>query len=529
MPEPAWRQSAWAEIGGPWDVAVIGGGITGAGILRLAVNMGLRALLVEQNDFAWGTSSRSGKLVHGGLRYLKQGQIGVTRHSVRERERLIREAPGLVEPMEFLLPVYGGQGALRAAYRLGLGIYDLLAGRKTRRSLSREDFAGAVPAVDARRLEGGLGYQDARADDARMVLRLIFEAAADGGRALNYAPVTDLLLAKSGRVCGIVVQDRLTGKTAEVMAGVVINSTGAWADRLRLRLGRAPVIRPLRGSHLVFSRRSLPLDPGVSFLHPRDRRPVYVFPWEGVTLVGTTDLDCTGDLDADPSILPGEKEYLLEAVHRFFPALNPREGELLSSFTGIRPVVGSGKKDPSREARDMLVVDDEGLLTVTGGKLTTFRLLALRALAAAGDRLPIDLSALEKKRVYRENDPAQVEISGPWLRLAGRYGRMARRLAEEAAAGDLEEIPGTVYLWAELKHAARHEMAVHLEDLMLRRLRLGLVLPDGGAGLLERVKGIVCPAMGWDEAGWRDECARYLEVWRRAYSPGGEGGSGGAG
>lgn len=524
MADPTWREEVWQKITGPWDILVIGGGITGAGILRLATDMGLKTLLVDRNDFAWGTSSRSGKLVHGGLRYLRQGQFNVTRHSVNERERLLQEAPGLVDPLDFLLPVYSGQGRLRAAYRLGLGIYDLLAGRRTRHWLSRDGFLKQVPVIAGQGLEGGLGYQDAYTDDARMVLRLIFEAVSDGGLALNHAPVCDLLFDGSGRVNGAVIRDRASGRSAEVSARVVINATGAWADKLRGKLGRSPVIRPLRGSHLIFSRRRLPVDRGVSFLHPRDRRPLYVIPWEGVTLLGTTDLDCHTDLDVEPSILPAETDYLLEAARRTFPGLNLRDRDIMGSFSGVRPVVGSGRQDPSKESRDMLVIDEGGLLTVTGGKLTTFRLLALRALAKAGKTLSFDRAALGKKRVYRQShfclpgDTVQ-----PGIRLAGRYGHSARQLAEEASDGEMGEIPGTVYLWAELKHAARHEMAVHLDDLLLRRLRLGLVLPDGGAVHLDRIKDIVCPAMGWDEARWREESVRYLTLWRQSCHPGGKG------
>lgn len=523
-----WRQEAWKKIAGPWDVLVIGGGITGAGILRMATDLGLKALLVEYNDFAWGTSSRSGKLVHGGLRYLKQGQVNVTRHSVGERDRLLREAPGLVNVLEFLLPFYSGQGRLRASYRLGLGIYDLLAGRKTRRSCSPGELSGQVPVLASEGLRGGFGYQDAYTDDARLVLRLILEAVADGGEALNYAPVTGLLFDRSGRVSGAAVRDRVTGDTAEVEAKVVINATGAWADNLRGRIGRSPVIRPLRGSHLVFPAARFPLACGVSFLHPRDGRVLYVIPWEGVTLAGTTDLDGGSGLDEEPAIMPGEQDYLLSALRKMFPSLKLEENHIIASFTGVRPVVGSGKKDPSKESRDMLVMDENGLLTVTGGKLTTFRLMAIKALEAAGTRLAFNRKVLGTKRTYRENSFSFPEgdaggSPGGYGRLAGRYGEKASQLLAESAEEDRLEIPGSVYLWAELKHAARHEMAVHLDDLLLRRLRLGLVLPQGGAGLLDRIGEIVRPAMGWDRDVWREECGRYLEIWRRACRPGGKG------
>jgi len=518
------RASLWPEIEGPWDVLIIGGGITGAGILRLASLAGLKALLVEQHDFSSGTSSRSSKLVHGGLRYLRQGHFRVTRQSVAERERLIREAPGLVYPLDFLLPVYQGQGGRRAAYRLGLYLYDLLAGRKTRFSLSRREFACRVPALGSAGLEGGLGYQDALADDARLVLRLIFESLAAGGRAINYACAKTLLFDSSGSVCGAVIADQASGATAEARARVVINAAGAWVDQIRGRLGRPPVIRPLRGSHLVFPHRALPVNQGITFPHPRDRRPVFVLPWEGVTLVGTTDLDQRSGLAADPVISAGERDYLLSALEAYFPDLRPAAQNIMATFCGIRPVVGGGHRNPSRETRDMLILDERGLLTVTGGKLTTFRLLALKALAAAGKRLNLDAADLAAKAVYTPPGASLLPGTGTEEgRLYGRYGPAARQLVEEAGAAEMRPIPGSPYLWAELKYAARHEMACHLDDLLLRRLRLGLLLPGGGAGLLDSLKEVILPAMGWDQHRWQAECARYLEIWNRSYSPTGKG------
>ncbi len=519
--EPEWRRKLWREIADPWDVLVIGGGITGAGILRVATDLGLKVLLLERNDFAWGTSGRSGKLVHGGLRYLKQGHINVIRDSVRERERLLREAPGLVEPVNFMLPVYEGQGGLRLAYRAGLWVYDLLAGRKSFQCLNRGDLLARVPEADRPGLREGFFYQDAGTDDARLVLRLILESVEDGGRALNYAGVEELLFSGGGsRVSGVVAGNRLTGETARITARVVINATGAWADNLRLRLGRSPFIRPLRGSHIIFPKARLPLKQGVNFFHPADGRPLYAFPWEGATLLGTTDLDQHGGLTEEPGITSGEKEYLLEAAGKTFPSLKLQGQDILSTFAGVRPVVGSGKKDPSKESRDMVVKDEGGLLTVTGGKLTTFRLLAIKALSVVADKLSIRRSELGKRRIYRQSLLNEYYGDNQILRrLAGRYGDGSRGLLTEVADGEGREIPGTVYFWAELKHVAKYEMAVHLDDLLLRRLRLGLVLPSGGAEFVGRIKDTVCPAMGWNESRWQEEWDNYLAVWRRAYSP----------
>lgn len=521
MPGSSWRQELFARITGPWDLVIIGGGITGAGVFREATSSGLRTLLLEQRDFAWGTSSRSGKLVHGGLRYLKQGQISTTRHSVRERERLLKEAPGLVEPLSFLLPISREKPFDKALFGAGLFFYDLLAGRKTHRYYHKDAALMLAPHIAQDHLRGCYCWEDAQADDARMVLRLIFESIADRGVALNYAGVEELLTDRSGRVASLVVTDQTTGQTAEVRAKAVINAAGAWSDRLRRQVGGQPVIRPLRGSHLVFPGWRLPVAQAVSYTHPADSRPIYVFPWEGITLVGTTDLDHPGDLDEEPAITSQEVEYLLNGVRAQFPGLEIRESDVIATFAGVRPVVGTGKKDPSKESREMFLLDESGLVTITGGKLTTFRLLALEAIRAVSSRLSLAVRGLTERRVFKE---ARVDLPGlrkPGLarRLAGRYGNSATLLVDEAPGVEFEEIPGTPYVWAELRHAAGHEYVVHLDDLLLRRVRLGLLLPDGGLQYAARMKAPVAAELGWDNERWEAEVRRYEQIWRKAYGP----------
>lgn len=520
MANDSWRHEVFDSLPGPWDLIIIGGGITGAGVFREATGLGLKALLLEQKDFASGTSSRSGKLVHGGLRYLKQGQINTTRHSVRERERLLREAPGLVEPLGFLLPISKKKPLDKLLYGAGLYFYDLLAGRKTHRYHRKDAALMLAPHISQEVLKGCYCWEDAQADDARMVLRLILETIADGGVALNYAEAAELLIDGSGEVTGVMVRDRETEKVVEVRARAVINATGAWSDELRRQVGGRPVIRPLRGSHLIFPGWRLPVAQAVSFTHPDDNRPVYVFPWEGITLVGTTDLDHSANLNDEPAITPQEKEYLLNAVKAQFPAFNLRESDVISTFAGVRPVAGTGKKDPSKESREMFLLKESGLVTITGGKLTTFRLLALEALKAVVPKLSLDVRALTERRVYKSS-AALPGVRNPGLarRLAGRYGNLAPSLVDESVSDELEEIPGTPYVWAELRHAARHERVVHLEDLLLRRVRLGLLLRDGGLQHTDRIKALVAPELGWGDRRWDEEIGRYGEIWRRAYGP----------
>lgn len=519
-----WRDRAWSQLNRPWDVIVVGGGITGAGIFREAIRLGLRALLVEQRDFGWGTSSRSSKLVHGGLRYLKQARLGLTRASVLERERLLKEGPGLVEPLGFLLAIYRGDWPGRWTFDLGLSIYDLLALQWSHQFYEAEDFRMLAPRIAPAGLTGGFHYGDAQTDDARLVLRLIREGVAAGGCALNYVAAEEVLL-DQGRVVGVRLRDDAPGspRRAEARAGVVINATGAWADRLRGQVGGPARIRPLRGSHLIFPAWRLPLAQAVTFPHPLDRRPVFIFPWEGAILLGTTDVDHDRPLDAEPGISPAEVAYLMAAVEALFPSLGLTLDDVLSTFAGVRAVIDTGKADPSQESRDHVVWEENGLLTVTGGKLTTFRLIALDVLKAVRHRLP-ETPPLDGETPVLDPGPPELELPAAGdldetarRRLLGRYGAEAPALVAAAAAGELTPVPGTQTLWAELRWAARAEGVVHLDDLLLRRVRVGLLLPQGGAALLPQIRAICQPELGWDDGRWAAEAAAYQTLWGRHY------------
>ncbi|MBM4458429.1 MAG: glycerol-3-phosphate dehydrogenase/oxidase [Chloroflexi bacterium] len=525
---PNYRDHIWSQLSRPWDIIVIGGGITGAGILREATRLRLRALLVEQRDYAWGTSSRSSKLVHGGLRYLKEGRVRLTRAAVRERERLLDEGAGLIDPLGFLLATYKGDRPGRWTYSAGLTIYDLLALQWSHRRYSAEDFRMLAPHIAADRLKGGFRYGDAQTDDARLVLRVIQEALAAGGAALNYV-CAETVLCTAGQATGVRLRDRVANRTVEANGRVIVNATGAWADRLRTQVGAKSRIRPLRGSHLIFPARRLPIAQAISFLHPLDRRPVFIFPWEGIVLVGTTDVDCDGRfddglacLDVEPAISPDEAAYLMAAVEAEFPALGLALDDVIATFAGVRPVIGTGKADPSREARDHVVWEENGLLTVTGGKLTTFRRIALDALKAIRHRWP-ELPKLNGKLPVL--DPVDVALPGAETldesqrrRLLGRCGASAPSLVAAARPGELAPIPGTPTLWAEVRWAARAEGVVHLDDLLLRRVRLGLLLPGGGEAILPAVRAICQQELGWDDDRWEAERATYLALWRRCYS-----------
>lgn len=366
------REEILAELKKPWDIIVVGGGITGAGVFREGARAGFRCLLLEQRDFAWGTSSRSGKMVHGGLRYLAQGQIKTTWHSVREREKLLREYAGMVESMGFLVPYYEFDRLTPYLLGAGLTVYDLMAFRYDHSQLDAVNFVMQIPAIDSHGLTGGVRFRDARTDDARLVLRVIQEGESLGGVALNYVKVEEVCKDKTGRVQGVALRDEVSKENVEVRGQLVINATGVWADELRSQMGRSPRMRRLRGSHLIFPSWRFPLAQALSFFHPADNRSVYVLPWEGITLVGTTDVDHEHSLAEEPHISYSEGEYLLEGVRTNFPSLNLTAKDILSTFSGVRPVINTGKANPSKESRDHVIWNDNGLVTVTGGKMTTF-------------------------------------------------------------------------------------------------------------------------------------------------------------
>lgn len=518
------REAAWKRLSDGWDLIVIGGGITGAGVMREAVRAGLRVLLLEQNDFASGTSSRSSKLVHGGLRYLNNLQLRMTWRAVHERDLLLREGRGLIEPLPFIMPTYETGRLPGWMLEIGLYIYGWMDGRwRIHQGYDPQAVQVLSPGLAGDHLTGAFRFYDAQTDDARLVLRVIREGVKDGhGVALNYARVETLVRDEDGQVIGVRVRDRETRRVYEARAAAVINATGAWADDLRVQVGGQPSIRRLRGSHLIFRQDRLPVFQAISFAHPDDGRPVFLFPWQGVTLVGTTDMDHHSSLDQEPAISQEEVAYLLRAVRSYFPSYGLSERDVMTTFSGIRPVIHHGEMiAPSRESREHAIWHENGLLTVTGGKLTTFRCMALDALKRLRNRLP-QLAMLGDK--VSALDPLPELPSLPLglpadevLRLAARYGADILAMAGQVSAGERRRINGLPIRWLELRWAARHEAVCHLDDLLLRRVRLGLLVADGGARYLPRIRQLVQGELGWDNACWEQEVADYLERWRSHY------------
>jgi len=472
-----------------WDLIVIGGGITGAGVLLEAARQGRKVLLLEQQDFAWGTSSRSSKMVHGGLRYIAQGEVRLTRDALRERERLLRDLPGLVERADYLFPLRQGQFPGRWPMTAVLSLYDFLAGIRDHRFMPTAEVLQRVPGLDQKGLRGAMSYTDALTDDCRLVVRCLLEAARLGGQSLNYARATGVT--RSNGRTRVSVSDLHSGVQTTLDAGVVINATGAWANHLG---GAGQRIRPLRGSHLFVDPARLPVADCLTVMHPRDGRPVFVFPWEGVTCVGTTDLDHGDSLDQEARASGAEVDYLLELINGQFPHVGLGREDILSTMAGVRPVIASGDgKDPSKERRDHAVWQHDGVVSVSGGKLTTFRLIALDALGVAGL-----LSPRDERRARRSNAP------------------LFRPLPEAPAQVD-HFLHGVQDDEALLRWILVNEAVVHLDDLLLRRTRLGLLRRDGGAGLQDLLASLTGELLGWDAQRWDQEWQRYASIRDRSY------------
>ncbi len=521
MEQPLTRSQLWSQLDQDWDLIVIGGGITGAGIFRRAVSGGFKTLLIEAADFSSGTSSKSSKLVHGGFRYLRNRQYDVTFESVRQREQLLRQAKNLVTPLGFVLS-YNKSSGHKKAFHLGVIMYDLMAPKWSHKHLSLEQLRASMPLLRPKDMEGAYLYYDARLDDSRMVLRLIEESVQDGGTALNYAKALRLLRQNNGQVCGVAIEDQSRQQlgTKEIFAKAVINATGPWTDELRSQLGKGERVRPLRGSHLVFSFDDLPLPHAVTLMHPKDGRAMFAIPWEGRTIFGTTDLDHFLPLEQEPYCTNQETEYMLEAVNAIFPDAHIDESLIISSFAGLRPIVRGDASDPSAESRAHLVLEEDGLVTITGGKLTIFEIMAEDTLKAALPLIDKPLSPIKEWFKQLDFDLLHSNLSSESADyLLGRYGESLERLLSQADPVDLAPVEDLFCHWAELPFNARHGMVEHLDDLLLRRTRLGLLLTNGGSQHFEKIRALVQLELGWTDLTWQAELTRYKQIYSQAYSP----------
>ncbi len=525
MLSPGWRQRAWRRLGEPLDLLVIGGGITGAGVFHQAALRGLRVALVEGGDFGSGTSSRSSKLVHGGLRYLKRMQLGITRTACRERDLLALRNPHLVAPVRFLYPAYEDDLTPGWQVDLGLSMYDhLTAMRHRHERIEAPGVPALVPEIHTRGLEFGLAYDDAVADDARLVLYVVLAGALAGGAPLSYARAEELLRGGDGRVGGALVRDLETGDTRECRASVVINATGVWCDEVRAMLGSArPRLRPSRGSHLLFPRERLALEVAVTALSPDDGRPVFAVPHPEGTLIGTTDLFHEGPL-GEPRPSKDESGYLLRFARHLFPGARLTRADVSGAFAGVRPILDSSASSPSAASREEAVWVEEGLVSTAGGKLTTYRATAVKVVDRAVEQLPeerrsetlpaAEASAVLPWRCHPEVAAAVREAGAPDEVAAAMVRRLGALALPVAAGGHPEDLApvaeGLDLCAAEVRGHLAWTGVVRLEDLLLRRARIGMWQPRRCLEIAPSLRSIVRRAAGWSVARWGKEL-RALE------------------
>ncbi len=538
------RADALAALPGePFDVLVIGGGITGAGVALDAASRGYSVALVEKGDYARGTSSRSSKLVHGGLRYLQNFDLGLVREALLERQLMAALAPHLVRPLPLIVPAFDGARPDRLV-GIGLNMYDVMAVDRIRRSPlgrrrardanldGREDWSPArhrvidgaevselVPALAARDPSGGYLFYDCQTDDVRLVLTVLAEAERFGAVPANRVEATAL----TGD--GALVRDVDSGETFAVRAANVVNATGVWADRLRPDElhdeAEVPVIRPSRGTHIVLPRALLRVNAG-AIAPARGGRTIFVLPWLGQTLVGTTDNDYDGDIE---QVRPAEADvsHLLDSLNEFFATtLGP--GDVAGAFAGVRPLISTGDPrksvDISRKAE--LYETSSGMVTITGGKLTTWRRMAKLAVDRIVERdgreapcrtheIPLGMAVDEAGLPRVEGVP-----DDSYAQLADRYGYAARDVLMLAAErGELAQpiLRGHPDLLAEAVYAARREQARSVGDVLLRRTRLALIgaraLCAPGEQAPERVAAAIADELGWDAGGQRAAAAAF--------------------
>jgi glycerol-3-phosphate dehydrogenase len=514
-----------------WDLVVVGGGVTGAGILLDAVSRGMRAALIEQTDIAAGTSSRSSRLIHGGLRYLEQFHIGLVREALAERARLLDLAPHLVSLRPLVFPLYGLPFATRAFYGAGIGFYDAL-GSARRGGFSRHLGVKAtrelVPSIRPEGLHGSIVYHDGTEDDARYVLAVTRTAVGLGGLPVTRVRADGLAL-EGGRAAGILAHDLLGDEDLRIRAKRVIDATGVWAARTDSPFGGARMV-PSLGSHLVVPRERIPMKHGMAIRVPG--KVAFVVPWPDFWIIGTTDAPYEGSPDR-PSASRAEVDRLLDIVNTVL-AVDLTTDDIVGTFAGLRPLVGEaqdgGTVKVSREHK--VAVDRTGLVRIGGGKYTTYRLMARDAVDAAlgpdavrrpsataelllvGAASRAVLSGLAD-RISRDTGLTSEQAT----RLVARHGTEALAVVELGRALDLLRplVPDRPFLEAEVVWAVRTEMALSLDDVLSRRFRLSTEMRDRGESIAPRVASLIGAELGWDAARQASEIERYLAVARREY------------
>jgi glycerol-3-phosphate dehydrogenase len=496
-----------------FDLLVIGGGITGCGIAYEAASRGLAVALVDKADFAWGTSSRSSRLVHGGVRYLEHGHIHLVFESSAQRHALLRLAPHLVRPLEFTWPVY--EGARISRWKLGAGLfaYDALALFRNvarHRRLSHDAVLQREPALQSAGLKGGASYFDAATDDARLTLGNALGAAETGAVLVNHATVSRLIV-DQGRASGAVVEDGLGRRTVEVRARTVVNATGPWSDELRALDGdSSSAVRGSKGAHIAVPRARLGNRSAVTMISPDDGRVLFALPAGGLSIVGTTENDTRASPD-NVRASHDDVRYLLAAANWFFPTADLDEGNVVSAWAGIRPLVAHDAINPGVLSREHAIQSSEhGVVSITGGKLTTYRVMARdvvesifgRSRTGGGPRMisrPLPGGDFESLPDLVGHIAAATRDAALAEHLASSFGTRWEDVWAEMR-GDTDRIVAELpYTYGELRYCARAEMAETLGDLLVRRTHLAFETRDHGLGVASSVARAVAPALGWDE------------------------------
>ncbi|MGC1474385.1 MAG: glycerol-3-phosphate dehydrogenase/oxidase [Terriglobales bacterium] len=517
----------------PWDIIVVGGGATGVGVAIDAASRGYDVLLLEQSDFGKGTSSRSTKLAHGGVRYLEQGNIGLVMEALKERGLLLQNAPHIVHDLAFVVPNYDWWEA--PFYGLGLKLYQLLAGKYgfgVSRILSREETLKHLPTLKTEGLRGGAVYYDGQFDDARLLIHMVATAFEQGAALLNYVEVTGLTKDAQGFVDGISARDSETGNECRASAKVVVNATGAFSDLLRLKAepSATPMIVPSQGIHLVFASSFLQGDSAVMVPHTSDGRVLFAIPWHGHTLVGTTDTP-VAEATLEPVAMEQEIEFILATAGQYL-AKAPTRDDVLSVFAGIRPLVRatgvtSGVSNTSALSRDHVIhIDRSGLVTVCGGKWTTYRRMAEDCVdqAATLAQLPEKPCVTHQLRIHGSPDASKEDASRedsakedaakefPSLSVYGSDAYQIRKLIETDPRLGEPLHTALPYLRAEVVWAARHEMARTVEDTLARRTRALFLNARAALAMAPAVADLMASELGWDEPTKAKQLAAFREV-----------------
>ena len=540
---------ALSDVRGPFDVLIVGGGITGAGVARDAARRGLRVLLVEQSDLASGTSSRSSKLVHGGLRYLEQGELALVFESVAERRVLLDIAPHLVRPMPFLLPVFSDSRRGMFTINIGMWLYDglsLFRSPKLHQSLSRKRVRAAEPDLRHDGLKGAQVYYDCATDDARLTLETVLDAVRHGATVLTHTRV-ERWTTENGRVTGCALKDQLSGEEAEVTATVAVNATGPWSDTVRGDGDTVsdPRMRPTKGVHIVVNASRLKLAHAVCCMHPDDGRVFFTIPWGEQTYIGTTDTDFEGD-PGDVYADLSDVDYLLKATNNYFPGRNIGHEDVISTWAGVRPLVGDEEaENESAVSREhSLVCEPNGVVTIAGGKLTTYRKMAeevvdlvvselgerggsigeLRAPETETDPLPGAVGwperGGEKQIVSTVQDYSEGLINRATAKhLVAVLGMRAIDLAERVAAAPDTAAPlvqGRPEILGQVDWAVTVELARTVTDVMMRRTQLYYRDTDQGLGAVQVVASRMAELLGWTEEEAAAQAAAYSEEVERS-------------